>query len=67
MIKKLFNDNGIGKYRGFRHREERIVKGIGWLRGRHCMKERRLTLATNILDYAMDRDAGERPGVVSYM
>ena len=40
------------------------AKDILWegkcLCGRPCMKERRLTLDTNILFYAMDRDAGER-------
>ena len=57
---KLVNDNEIGNYRGFRYREKRIVKGISWLRGRQCMKERRLKLDTNILFNALDRGAGER-------
>jgi hypothetical protein len=37
-----------------------ILWGEKCPRGRHCMKERRLTLDTNILFYAMDQDAGSR-------
>jgi len=29
MIKMLFKDNWVGKCRGFRHREKRIVNGFG--------------------------------------
>jgi hypothetical protein len=29
MIKMLFKDNWVGKCRGFRHREKRVVNGFG--------------------------------------
>ena len=35
------------------------------MKGKPCMRDRRLCLDTNILVYAMDRQAGERHAIAS--
>jgi hypothetical protein len=44
MTKKLFNNNGVGKCRGFRHRKKQTVGGISRLRGRQCTNENQKNL-----------------------